>query len=237
MEQVFRTVQEAVGNCLKLFYVDPSLPDGTSSEQRLENEGIRPVTTEPALDAKLREKIREIYNSVSGHFGVKYTRKVLAGRGVKSEGLRRAITKFVRECPVCQLRSVLNRHIVTHRYTTTASYTPMEVLNIDTIGPMSKDSAGNCYILVIIDWFTRFVELYPIADTSATLLCAKALLNHVCRYGTPMMIRSNRGTQFVNAIINQLLSLLHIEHELSLAYSKEHNVIVEQASKEVMRHL
>ncbi len=73
----------------------------------------------------------------------------------------------------------------------------MEVLNIDTIGPiMSKDSAGNCYILVIIDCFTRFVELYPIEDTSATL-CAKALLNHVCRYGTPMTIRSDRRTQFV----------------------------------------
>ncbi len=59
----------------------------------------------------------------------------------------------------------------------------MEVLNIDTMGPMSKDLAGNCYILVIIDCFTRFAELYPIEDTSATL-CAKALLNHVCRYDT-----------------------------------------------------
>jgi hypothetical protein len=52
-----------------------------------------------------------------------------------------------------------------------------------------------------------------------------------------MTIRSDRGTQFVNAVINQLLSLLQIEHELSLAYSKEHNAIVERANKEVMRHL
>ncbi len=52
-----------------------------------------------------------------------------------------------------------------------------------------------------------------------------------------MTIRSDRGTQFVNAIISQLLSLLQIEHELSLAYSKEHNAIVERANKEVMRHL
>ncbi len=168
---------------------------------------------------------------MSGYFGVEYTWKVLAGKGIKSEGLRRATTKFVRECSVCQLRSVLNRQIVTHRYTT-ASYTPMEILNIDSIGPMCKDSAGNCYILVIIDCFTRFVELYPIEDTSAATLCAKALLDHVCRYGTPMRIRSDRGTQFVNAI-TQLLSLLRIEHELSLAYSKEHNAIVERANKEV----
>jgi hypothetical protein len=46
----------------------------------------------------------------------------------------------------------------------------MEVLNIDMIGPVSKDSADKCYILVIIDCFTRFVELYPVSDTSALIL-------------------------------------------------------------------
>ncbi len=112
----------------------------------------------------------------------------------------------------------------------------MEVLNIDTIGSVSKDSADNCYILVIIDCFTRFVELYPVSDTSA-LPCTRALLSHVCRYGTPMTIRSERMTQFVNAIINQLLCLLQIDHELSLAYSKEQNAIAERSNKEVMRHL
>ncbi len=101
---------------------------------------------------------------------------MLIDKGIDSEGLRRAITKFVRDCPVCQLRSVLNRQILTHRYTT-ASYTPMEVLNMDTIGPLSNDSCEK-YILMVIDCFTRFVELYPIEDTSA-MLCARALLSHV----------------------------------------------------------
>ncbi len=82
----------------------------------------------------------------------------------------------------------------------------------------------------------RLMELYPFSDISA-LPCARALLSHVCRYGTPMTVRSDRGTQFVNDIISQLLGLLQIEHELSLAYSKEQNAIVERANKEVMRHL
>jgi hypothetical protein len=114
----------------------------------------------------------------------------------------------------------------------------MEVLNIDTIGPVSKDSADNCYILVIIDCFTRFLELYPVSDTAA-LPCARALIiSHVCRYETPMTIRSDHGTQYLNGIIiNQLLSLLQIDHELSLTYSKEHNAIVDRANKEMMRHL
>jgi hypothetical protein len=159
----------------------------------------------------------------------------------------RHIAKFVRDCTVCQLRSAINRQIKTHCFTT-ASCTPMEVLNIDTIGPVDRDSANSCYILVVIDCFTRFVELYPVGDTSALLShvhvhvtwlsCARALLSHVCRYGTPMTIRFDRETQFVNGIIiRELLSLLQVEHEVSLAYSKEHNAIVERANKEVVRHL
>ncbi len=104
----------------------------------------------------------------------------------------------------------------------------MEVLNIDAIGPVTRDVNEKCYILVVIDCFTRFIELYPISDTSA-LRCARALLGHVCRYGTPMTIRcSDRGTQFVNGITKELLELLQqVEHEVSLAYSKEQNAIVE----------
>jgi hypothetical protein len=52
-----------------------------------------------------------------------------------------------------------------------------------------------------------------------------------------MTIRSDRGTQFVNGTIQQLLILLQVEHELSLAYSKEHNAIVKRANREFMRHL
>ncbi len=66
------------------------------------NSGI-PVTTEPSIDPFLKSKKEAVHNSVSGHFGVEYARKVLLGRGVSDEGLRRAITKYVRECPVRQL--------------------------------------------------------------------------------------------------------------------------------------
>jgi hypothetical protein len=86
-------------------------------------------------------------------------------------------------------------------------------------------------------WRTQFVELYPVSDTFA-LLCARALLTHACRYGTSMTIRSDRGTQFVNGIIRELFNLLQVEHEVSLAVSKEHNAIVERANnREVLHYL
>ncbi len=142
-----------------------------------------PVTTEPIIPLMLRVQIEAVHNSAAGHYGVDYTRRVLLGKGMSDDRLRRYVAKFVYKCPVCQLRSALNRQFKTHRYTTT-SYSPMGGLNIDTIGRVSRESAENCYILVVIDCFTRSVELYPVSDTSA-LPCAPGLfISYVCRYGT-----------------------------------------------------
>ncbi len=78
-----------------------------------------------------------------------YTRRVLISKSVTDEGLRQYKAKFVRECPVCQLRSAQNRQIKTHRYITASYNTPMEVLNNDTIGTVTLDAIENCHTLVV----------------------------------------------------------------------------------------
>ena len=105
-------------------------------------------------------------------------------------------------------------------------------LNIDTIGPLPKDDRGNIYVLVIIDCFSRFIELYPVPDTSAPP-AAKCVLQHLGRYGAPRRIRTDNGSQFVNEVMDELISLVGSEHQLSLAYSSDENGIVERANKEV----
>jgi len=112
----------------------------------------------------------------------------------------------------------------------------MEVINIDTIGPLTKDAEGYEYILVIIDCFTRWVEIYPLKDVSAKSAAVK-LLEFTGRFGIPTKCRSDRGSQFVNEVIHELFILLEVEHEFTMAYSKEENGIVERANREVNRHL
>ena len=48
---------------------------------------------------------------------------------------------------------------------------------------------------------------------------------------------SDKGTQFVNAIVGELFIAVGIDHKLSMAYSKEENAIVERSNKEILRHL
>ena len=100
---------------------------------------------------------------------------------------------------------------------TTSTYTPMECLNIDFIGPFPEKG----HILVIVCTYTCWVELYGTADATA-LSTAECLLRHSGRFGAPRQLRSDNGPHFIG-----------IEQCLTLAYSKEENAIVERFNKEI----
>ncbi len=66
---------------------------------------------------------------------------------------------------------------------------------------------------------------------------ADCLLAHFGRFGSPNMIRSDRGSHFANKLIKEFLDLCGTSHNFTLAYSKQENAIVERVNKEVNRHL
>ena len=149
--------------------------------------------------------------------------------------MREHVKRFIRQCPCCQKMSYLKVPIHTIPFTT-AVYEPMERLEVDTIGPLPADEDGHRYILVVIDCFTRWVSLYPTKDTTAQA-CVDALLQHVGTFGTPSQILTDNGTQFMNALVTELLKGIGVPHLTIMAYSKEENSIVERANKEVLRHI
>ena len=179
--------------------------------------------------------LSKVHNSQVGHHGVERTLDKLKQAEHGWPYMRNHVAEFVRECPCCQKMSYLKTPIHTHGFTT-AAYRPMERLNWDTIGPLPEDELGNKHIIVIIDCFTRFVELYAVRSVKAEV-AAQALRAHMGRYGNASQILSDGGSQYVNTIISELLKLANIESIKAMAYSKEENSVVERANKEVMRHL
>ena len=74
---------------------------------------------------------------------------------------------------------------------------PFSVCGIDLIGKVSsKSSSGHEYILVAIDYFTKWVE----ATSYIRLIMAKVaefiILHIICRYGVPHELISDRGVHF-----------------------------------------
>ena len=101
----------------------------------------------------------------------------------------------------------------------------MDCLNIDFIGPFPDKG----YILVVVCTFTRWVELYATIDATSQTT-AECLLQHFGRFGAPRQLRSDSGPHFIAEVIEQFLTLVGVEHELTFA-------IVERFNKEINRHL
>ena len=116
-----------------------------------------------------------------------------------------------------------------------ASYNPFQCLHIDHIGPLPSDDKGNTHILVMIDAFSRWVELFP-TKTTGTSEAAGCIFQHFGRFGTPDVIHTDQGPAFRNELFAELTRLSKVEHSFATAYSKEENGIVERANQDVMRH-
>ena len=86
---------------------------------------------------------------------------------------------------------------------TTSTFTPMECLNIDFVGPFPD---GGC-ILVIVCTFTRWIELYHTLDATA-LSAAECLLKHFGRFGAPYHLRSDNGPHSIADLIREFLLLI-----------------------------
>jgi transposase InsO family protein len=179
--------------------------------------------------------IHSVHNSVIGHHGVERTLEKLRKLNKNWKYMREHVRRYILQCPCCQAMSWLRVPIQAEKFITT-TLTPMTRLAVDTIGPLPESSDGTKHIIVIIDCFTRFVELYPAKDVTA-LSAAKALIQHSGRYGFASELKSDNGSQFVNETIQQLLMLLGTEHSLTLRYSKPENSVVERVNGEVLRHL
>ena len=74
---------------------------------------------------------------------------------------------------------------------------PFSVWGIDVIRKISpKSSSGHEYILVSVDYFTKWVEAASYARLTAIRVAKFIRLHIICRYGVPHELISDRGVYF-----------------------------------------
>jgi transposase InsO family protein len=184
-------------------------------------------------DAHIVKRLSDAHNAITGHRGVKLTLDMLRQSGFEWKTMREDVEKFVKSCATCQ------KSKPAHAIDPPASILPLEPfasVSVDTIGPLPVDDGGNCYIVAVIDDFSRFVEVRAAPDATAHS-AARVLIDVFGRFGAPKILKSDNGPQFVAQLIDTLLGAMNVVHEHSLAYRPQSNSIVERANGEILRHL
>jgi hypothetical protein len=108
---------------------------------------------------------------------------------------------------------------------------PFEKWGIDFLTCHPHLAGGHGYIIVAIDYFTKWVEAMPTFDNTgktATLF----LFNHViARFGVPQAIIIDHGSHFRNFMMSKLTKKLGLRHDNSTPYYPQANVQVEAINK------
>lgn len=105
---------------------------------------------------------------------------------------------------------------------------PFEKVSVDVTGPHPRSRRGNVYILTVMDNFTKFVEAIPMANQEACTVAKKLVEVVICRYGAPMQILTDKGTNFESAVFQGVCRLLGIDKARTTSYRPQTNGMIER---------
>ncbi|GJT67409.1 reverse transcriptase domain-containing protein [Tanacetum coccineum] len=110
-----------------------------------------------------------------------------------------------------------------------------DVWGVNFMGPFPS-SRGNKYILVAVDYLSKWVEAkaFPTNDARVVVKFLKSLF---ARFGTPKAIISDRGTHFCNDQFAKVMSKYGVTHRLATAYHPQMSGQVEVSNHGLKRIL
>ena len=188
-------------------------------------DGIHSTHYRVFIPSTLCDQIIQAYhaNPMSGHLGVFKTYRRLQ-EVVYWPGMWVDTRKFVQQCEVCQKykpdigrpAGKMQQTVVNH---------PNEMLGIDLMGPFPPSrGTRNEFLLVVVDYYTHWVELFPLRKATASAIALILRREVFTRFGIPDQILSDRGPQFISGIYKELCTYWGVIAKLTTAYHPQTNL-------------
>nr|CAN77500.1 hypothetical protein VITISV_032143 [Vitis vinifera] len=170
-------------------------------------------------------------SACGGHFASQKTVMKVLQSGFTWPSLFKDAHIMCRSCDRCQRLGKLTRR----------NQMPMnpillvdlfDVWGIDFMGPFPM-SFGNSYILVGVDYVSKWVEAIPYKHNDHKVVLKFLKENIFSRFGVPKAIISDGGTHFCNRPFETLLAKYGVKHKVATPYHPQTSGQVELANREI----
>ncbi|RVW12504.1 Transposon Ty3-I Gag-Pol polyprotein [Vitis vinifera] len=170
-------------------------------------------------------------NACGGHFASQKTAMKVLQSGFTWPSLFKDSHIMCRSCNRCQRLGKLTKR----------NQMPMNpilivdlfyVWGIDFMGPFPM-SFGNSYILVGVDYVSKWVEAIPCKQNDHRVVLRFLKENIFSRFGVPKAIISDGGTHFCNKPFETLLAKYGVKHKVATPYHPQTSGQVELANREI----
>lgn len=177
------------------------------------------------IPENLRQTIlKELHTS---HLGIVKTKAEARSR-FWFPGIDEAVETMIGSCDICiQLRPSPPRAPIAHwKYPSV----PFHRIHIDYLGPIK-----GCVYLVIVDAYTKWVEVYNMNTATSTAAVISKLYDCMARFGVPATIVSDNGTAFCSREFDLFCATNGITHLTSPVYHAPSNGQAESLVKVVKK--
>ena len=167
-------------------------------------------------------------NQFSGHLSAERTLRK-ARRICYWPYMTRDVYKFCAECLPCQSRNCPTPH---ERAPLQSIYAerPFQKVAAD-ITELPITSSGNRYVLVVMDYFTKYVNLFSLTDQRATTVARCIFEEYIRHHGVPESIHTDQGRQFESDLMKHLCGLLGINKTRTSPYHAQSDGMVERLNR------
>lgn len=186
----------------------------------------------PYIPRSLRSSIFKSLHDLA-HPGMKTSVTLVKSRYFWPD-MDRNIRQFVRECLNCQ-QSKIHRHTKSETSSFCLPSERFQTVHIDIVGPLvpSKQHQESYfspyrYLLTCIDRATRWIEVAPLVDITAASIALGFFNCWISRFGVPLHVISDRGSQFESELFQELSSIVGFHRLRTTAYHPQSNGMVER---------
>jgi hypothetical protein len=169
-----------------------------------------------------------------GHFGVRRTTALLL-TAHWWKGLAAGVQELVSRCVVCDRIKATFNHV-------SASLQPLSIGGMfyrwgcDLAGPFPTTARGNQFVMIMVEYFSKHIEVVPLPDKRASTTAA-AFASHVLgRFGASAEVVTDGGTEFKGEFDDQLRRCM-IDHRVTSANHPQADGLAERAVQTMKRAL
>ncbi|CAJ2629814.1 unnamed protein product [Trifolium pratense] len=181
--------------------------------------------------------LREVHEGINAqHLGGRSLARKALRAGYYWPTMQQDAKDHVKKCDKCQRHG--DMHLAPPReLKSLSSPWPFAWWGMDLLGPFTKGLYQNRYLIVAVDYFTKWVEAEPLSDITSLRVLRFFKRNVLARFGIPQVVVTDNGTQFTDKYFQAFLVALGTKQHFTSVEHPQTNGQAEAANKVILRGL
>ncbi|CAJ2652721.1 unnamed protein product [Trifolium pratense] len=188
-------------------------------------------------ESEVASILGEIHEGINGqHVGGRSLARKALRAGFYWPTMQADAKEHVKKCDKCQRHG--DMHLAPpNELKTLSSPWPFSWWGMDLLGPFPTAAGQNKYLIVAVDYFTKWIEAEPLAHITTFNVLRFFKRNILARFGIPQVVITDNATQFTDKKVREFMAKIGTTQHFTSVEHPQTNGQAEAANRVILRGL